>query len=64
MTIAEDYLFTATFVANNPGIYRYDPAVRYTKVNRPGSTIHSRSLAERRVENQVFDQIYRLGEYL
>jgi len=64
LTIAEDYLFTAAFVANNPGLYRYDPAVRYTKVNRPGSTIHSRSLSERNVENQVFDRIYQMGEGL
>lgn len=64
LTIAEDYLFTATFVADNPGVYVYDPAIRYTKVNRPNSTLRSRGFSERRVEDQVFDQIYRMVEHL
>nr|WP_155430780.1 glycosyltransferase family 2 protein [Secundilactobacillus folii] len=64
LNIAEDYLFTATFVANTPGTYLYDPAIRYTKINRPGSTIHSRSMADRQVEDHVFDEIYRLGDKL
>lgn len=64
LTIAEDYLFTTTYIAHNPGIYLYDPAIRYTKINRPNSTLRSRSASERRVEDGVFDQIYRMGEQL
>lgn len=64
LKIAEDYLFTATFVANTPGSYVYNPVIRYTKINRPGSTIHSRSLADRQAEDQVFDTIYRMGEQI
>lgn len=64
LSIAEDYLFTATFVANNPGVYVYDPAIRYTKINRPNSTLRSRSFSDRQVEDQVFDRIYQMGERL
>lgn len=64
LNIAEDYLFTATFIANNPGIYIYDPAIRYTKINRPGSTIHSRSMTDRRMEDRVFEKIYQMGNNL
>ncbi len=64
LSIAEDYLFTATFVANNPGIYVYDPAIKYTKINRPNSTLRSRSFSDRRVEDQVFERIYQMGERL
>lgn len=62
LSIAEDYLFTASYVAKTPGVYVYDPALRYTKVNRPGSTIHTRNLHDQRVEEQVFSYIRRLGE--
>ncbi|MCH5461826.1 glycosyltransferase family 2 protein [Lactobacillus sp. LC28-10] len=64
LSIAEDYLFTASFVANNPGIYVYDPAIRYTKINRPNSTLRSRSFSDRRVEEQVFQRIYQMGRQL
>lgn len=59
--IAEDYWFTANFVANNPGRYAFEPNVRYVKVTRPNSTIHT---ADRRQEAQVFDQIHALAKHL
>lgn len=64
LTIAEDYLFTATFVAQTPGQYRFDPAVKYKKVNRATSTIHTRSFKDRSVESQVFNQISEMGRHL
>ncbi len=40
LQIAEDYYFTADFVAHTPGMYAYNPTILYTKVNRPDSTMH------------------------
>lgn len=62
LSIAEDYLFTAQFVARTRGTYLYNPVLRYTKVNRPDSTIHTRRMQERQIEGRVFDEIYRLGK--
>lgn len=59
--IAEDYWFTANFVAQNPGTYAFEPNVRYVKVARPNSTIHT---ADRRQEAQVFNQIHQLAKGL
>lgn len=64
LTIAEDYLFTATFVAKTSGQYRFDPAVKYKKVNRATSTTHTRSFKDRSVENQIFNRIDEMGRYL
>ncbi len=64
LRLAEDYWFTASFVAANAGQYRYAPQVRYTKVMRPNSTIHSAGYGERQQEAQVFAKIARLGERL
>lgn len=58
--IAEDYLFTASFVAKNKGPYLYLPQVLYQKRNRPGSTIHSATWADRQKEDAVFRTIRRL----
>lgn len=62
--LAEDYLFTSTFVANTPGQYVYLPKLLYTKRNRPGSTIHMASRQDRQEENQVFQQIYELQKLI
>ncbi|MGL0748815.1 glycosyltransferase family A protein [Secundilactobacillus paracollinoides] len=59
--IAEDYLFTATFVAKTPGRYIYVPEVLYTKRNRPDSTIHTVNRAQ---EPVVFERIYELGDLI
>lgn len=59
--IAEDYLFTSTFVATTPGLYAFDPTTRYTKVNRSGSTIHTASSRDRQLEGRIFERIERLG---
>lgn len=59
--IAEDYWFTASFVAQNPKRYAFEPNVRYVKVMRPNSTIHT---ANRRQEAQVFDRIHALAQHL
>lgn len=64
LAIAEDYLFTATFVARTAGRYVFDPAVKYQKVNRSGSTIHSRSWRDRSVEDRVFDEIAAMGRQI
>lgn len=64
LPIAEDYLFTASYVAATPGSYAYLPAVLYTKENRPNSTIHTAGWAARRQEDAVFEQIRRLGRTL
>lgn len=55
--LAEDYLFTASFVARTPGKYAYLPRVLYTKRNRPGSTIHLATSQDRLEEDNVFKQI-------
>lgn len=60
LPIAEDYLFTASFVAKTPGKYAYDPRSLYTKINRPNSTIHSASFADRRIEDGVFRDIHKM----
>mgnify|MGYP004701469281 CR=1 FL=1 len=59
--IAEDYWFTANLVAQNPGRYAFEPNVRYMKVTRLNSTIHT---VNRRQEAEVFDRIHRLAERL
>ncbi|MFD1429308.1 glycosyltransferase family 2 protein [Lacticaseibacillus mingshuiensis] len=64
LTLAEDYLFTAEFVAATPGRYAYQPAALYTKRNRPGSTIHTASWADRRGEDEVFAKMRALGAHL
>ncbi|MFD1393267.1 glycosyltransferase family 2 protein [Lacticaseibacillus jixianensis] len=61
LRLAEDYLFTASFVAATPGPYVYLPAVLYTKRNRPNSTIHTAGWEARRQEAGVFDRIYAMG---
>ncbi|WP_137597288.1 glycosyltransferase family 2 protein [Paucilactobacillus kaifaensis] len=55
--LAEDYLFTASFVAHTPGKYVYLPRVLYTKRNRPDSTIHMATSRDRLEEDGVFEQI-------
>lgn len=64
LTLAEDYLFTASFVAHTPGKYVYLPHVLYTKRNRPDSTIHTAGRMDRREEDRVFDQIYDLQKLI
>ncbi|MFD1483788.1 glycosyltransferase family 2 protein [Lacticaseibacillus baoqingensis] len=64
LRLAEDYWFTASFVARNPGIYAHAPQVRYTKVSRPHSTIHSAGFAARRQEDEVFERIRKLERQL
>ncbi|TLQ05298.1 glycosyltransferase family 2 protein [Pediococcus stilesii] len=64
LPIAEDYLFTSTFVAKTPGQYAYDPRILYTKVNRPNSTIHTASFADRNQERKVFKQIRELEHFM
>jgi glycosyltransferase involved in cell wall biosynthesis len=64
LRLAEDYWFTASFVANNPGVYAHAPKIRYTKVARPHSTLYSANFAARRQEDQVFDKIRRLERKL
>lgn len=61
LLLAEDYLFTASFVAATPGPYAYLPEILYTKRNRPNSTIHTAGLTARRQEDEVFDRIYAMG---
>lgn len=61
LRLAEDYLFTASFVAATPGRYAYSPQILYTKVNRADSTIHTAGFAARQQEREVFRQIDRLG---
>ncbi|WP_082397747.1 glycosyltransferase family 2 protein [Lacticaseibacillus camelliae] len=61
LPIAEDYLFTASFVAATPGPYVYRPAILYTKQNRPNSTIHTANWEARQTEDQVFDRIRQLA---
>ncbi len=62
--LAEDYLFTASFVAHTPGKYVYLPRVLYTKRNRPNSTLHMTDRSDRRKEDQVFDHIYDLRRFI
>jgi len=62
--LAEDYLFTATFVAHTPGKYVYLSRVLYTKRNRPDSTLHKANRQDRNEENHVFDQIYSLQKFI
>ncbi|MFD1317139.1 glycosyltransferase family 2 protein [Loigolactobacillus zhaoyuanensis] len=62
--LAEDYLFTASFVAHTPGKYVYLPHVLYTKRNRPNSTLHMTDRSDRREENRVFDHIYDLRRFI
>lgn len=64
LQLAEDYWFTASFVARTPGPYVYLPAVRYTKRNRPNSTIHRAGFQARAQEDAVFERIRRLREEL
>ncbi|WP_461215158.1 glycosyltransferase family 2 protein [Lacticaseibacillus sp. GG6-2] len=64
LRLAEDYWFTASFVAANAGRYLFDPQVRYTKVMRPNSTIHTAGYSGRAQEAVVFSKIARLGEHL
>ncbi|MDN6765917.1 MAG: glycosyltransferase family 2 protein, partial [Lactiplantibacillus plantarum] len=60
LDIAEDYLFTASFVAQTPGKYVYLPQVLYTKRNRPDSTIHTATWRDRQTEDTVFKRIHAL----
>lgn len=60
LQLAEDYWFTASFVARTPGPYVYLPKVRYTKRNRPNSTIHRAGFQARAQEDAVFERIRRL----
>lgn len=60
LQLAEDYWFTASFVARTPGPYVYLPAVRYTKRNRPNSTIHRAGFQARAQEDAVFERIRQL----
>ncbi|MFD1466451.1 glycosyltransferase family 2 protein [Lapidilactobacillus mulanensis] len=64
LNLAEDYLFTATFVARSPGKYVYSPHVLYTKRNRRDSTIHNASRADRQEEDRIFEQIYALRKWI
>lgn len=60
LVLAEDYLFTANYVAKVPGKYAYWPKVLYTKRNRPSSTIHTVGWEARRSEVAVFARIQHL----
>lgn len=60
--IAEDYLFTTTFVAKTPGKYLYWPRVLYTKRNRPDSTLHRAQMKDRQEEDTVFQRIHKLKQ--
>lgn len=62
LALAEDYLFTASYVAHARGNYAFLPTTLYTKRNRPNSTIHSVGFRGRAQEGEVFDRIRRLGE--
>lgn len=64
LRIAEDYYFTADFVAHTPGKYAYNPTILYTKVNRPNSTMHNFSWADRRQEDQIFERIHRMRQLI
>ena len=64
LQIAEDYYFTADFVAHTPGMYAYNPTILYTKVNRPDSTMHRFSPADRRQEIQIFERILELKKLI
>ena len=60
LRIAEDYDFTAEYVAHTRGNYAYNPTILYKKINRPNSTMHNFSWDDRRQEDQIFDHIYQL----
>ncbi|WP_125704533.1 glycosyltransferase family 2 protein [Lacticaseibacillus daqingensis] len=60
LSIAEDYWFTASFVAQNAGRYAYWPGLLYEKRNRPNSTIHTAGWQARRTEDAVFARIRQL----
>lgn len=64
LALAEDYLFTASFVARTPGLYAYLPRVLYTKHNRPNSTIHTANWAARQKERRVFARIHAMGKQI
>lgn len=56
LTIAEDYLYATEAAAAGENFW-YNPVVRYTKINRPGSTIHSRTWEMSQQEDAVFSQM-------
>ncbi|WP_179395631.1 glycosyltransferase family 2 protein [Lacticaseibacillus absianus] len=60
LPLAEDYWFTANFVANSVGPYAYWPASLYDKRSRPNSTIHTASFEARQTEARVFERIRAL----
>lgn len=64
LQLAEDYWFTASFVAANPGRYRFAPAIRYQKTARANSTIRTVGWRGRQQEAAVFARIARLNEQL
>ncbi|MCD2257283.1 glycosyltransferase family 2 protein [Lactobacillus sp. CC-MHH1034] len=60
LQIAEDYLFTTEAAAAGEHFVYYD-RVLYHKVNRPGSTIHSRTYKMRSQEAEVFAQMAEIA---
>ena len=62
--IAEDYDFTAEYVAHTRGKYAYNPTVLYKKINRPNSTMHNFCWDDRRQEDKIFDHIYQLKQLI
>ncbi|KRM72145.1 glycosyltransferase family 2 protein [Lacticaseibacillus brantae] len=61
LTLAEDLLFTTEAVVAGDGFW-FNPAVLYDKINRPGSTIHSATMAMRQKEQAVRRQMDALGD--
>jgi hypothetical protein len=45
-------------------MYAYNPTILYTKVNRPDSTMHRFSQADRRQEIQIFERILELKKLI
>jgi len=60
LALAEDLLFTTEAVVAGDGFW-FNPAVLYEKINRPGSTIHSATMAMRQKEQAVRRQMDALG---
>lgn len=56
LIIAEDYLYATEAAAAGENFW-YNPVVLYTKINRPGSTIHSRTWEMSRQEDEVFAEM-------
>ncbi|ERL65404.1 glycosyltransferase family 2 protein [Schleiferilactobacillus shenzhenensis] len=56
LKIAEDYLYATEAAAAGENFW-YNPVVLYTKINRPGSTIHSRTWEMSQQEGDVFTRM-------